>query len=298
MRPLSNRLVDRLRSALTMPELEGTRYTLESELGRGGMGVVYAVVDRQLDRRVAMKVLANTLNQGDIDTLHKEAKVIARLEHPGIIPLYDAGSLGDGRFYYTMRIASGRRLDRFLVETGNRAERFRVFERIAETVGYAHSRGVIHCDLKPQNIMVGEFGEVFVLDWGIARSLAPSGEKQIAGTPRYMAPEQGVAEGVVDTRTDIYALGLILAGIAGAEAPRPLLAIASKAAAADPAMRYQSAAALAADVVRFRDRLPVEAYRENLWERLLRFVGRNWTLVLLLVAYLAARILMYFLHRA
>ncbi|MCX6619644.1 MAG: serine/threonine-protein kinase [Acidobacteria bacterium] len=245
-----------------------------------------------------MKVLAVPLeDDAAAAALVEEAKIIARLEHPGIIPLYDAGRLPDGRCYYTMRIAAGLRLDRFLAATANRAERLRVFERVCETAGYAHSHGVVHCDLKPRNIMVGEFGEVFVLDWGVARRLAASGREQIAGTPLYMAPEQAAAGGAVDARTDVYALGVILSEIAGEDAPRPLRAIAAKACSTGPAARYGSAVALAADVVRYRDRLPVEAYRENPWERLRRFVERNWTLALLLAAYVAVRVILFFLRR-
>ena len=289
MKPLSDRLLGHLQEVLAAPELAGTRYEAEAELGRGGMGIVYAVRDRELDRLVALKVLQVTLDE---EALRREARTIAGLEHPGIVPLYDAGRLADGRFYYTMRLVAGQRLDAYLAGGPALADRLRVFDRVAETARYAHSRGIVHCDLKPGNIMVGSYGEVFVLDWGVARALAEVRE-ELAGTPRYMAPEQR-AGGRVDARTDVYALGRILKEMAG---PASLQAIARKAAAEEPDERYPDVAALEADLARFRERLPVTAYRETMLERAGRFAGRNQTLLLLLGAYLVARIFFFLLRR-
>jgi len=143
------------------PDVSGTRYELLSVLGRGGMGVVYLARDTALDREVALKV---------VDREAGEARVLARLEHPGIVPVHDFGELPDGRVYYAMKRVRGERLDRWLTPDRGVGERLAVFLRVCDAVAFAHARGVVHCDLKPENVMVGEFGEVLVLDWGIART--------------------------------------------------------------------------------------------------------------------------------
>jgi serine/threonine protein kinase len=120
------------------------------------MGVVYLAEDRELGRRVALKVLNRTGLE--------EARMLASLEHPGIVPVYDSGTMPDGRVYYAMRLIDGVRLDQYRDALPGL---LRVFERICETVAFAHARGVAHRDLKPQNIMIGKFGEVLVLDWGV-----------------------------------------------------------------------------------------------------------------------------------
>ena len=176
--------------------------------------------------------------------------------------------------------------------------RLRLFEKICEAVAFAHNRGVIHCDLKPQNIMVGEFGEVFVVDWGVARPI-DGAVLPAAGTPQYMAPEQASASAqTLDTRTDVFALGRVLEDLMTGPAPRPLAAIARKASARDPADRFGDVRQLAADVGRFLDGLPVMAYRDTVPERLARFCRRNQVLLLLFGAYLAVKIILYFLSPA
>ena len=184
-----DRLLDHLREVTTTPDLSGTRYEIEREIGRGGMGVVYRARDTQLDRTVALKVI----EAGPRD----EPRTLARLEHPGLVPVYDSGTLPDGRTYYAMRLVEGKRLDEFLCDERSLAARLRVFGKICEAAAFAHEQGVVHCDLKPQNIMTGAFGEVFVMDWGIANTRAPG-----AGTPPYRCPEASRTPG-----SDIYALG-------------------------------------------------------------------------------------------
>ncbi len=271
---LSDPILDRLRQVAALPDLTGTRYELESEIGRGGMGVVYAARDRDLDRRVALKVL-------DVP-LAGEAQLIARLEHPAIVPIYEAGTLADGRGFYAMKLVAGARLDRYLAGSPSLAERLRVFRRVGEALAFAHVRGAIHRDLKPQNVMVGEFGEVYVMDWGV---------DAVAGTPAFRAPDARL-----DQRSDIYALGALLQFVLPAAAPAALRAIAAKAMSADPAARYPDVPALLADIERFQDGLAVQAWSEPLWHRLRRFGSRNAVLLWLLAAYAAVKFLLFFLR--
>jgi serine/threonine protein kinase len=290
VRWLSDRALERLRGDAEPPDLAGTPYRLREELGRGGMGVVWLADDLRLERQVALKVLAaGEAVPGAAERLLAEARIVARLEHPGIVPVHDAGTLPDGRVFYAMKLVRGPRLDEHLARLATTAERLRVFVRVCEAVAFAHAHGVIHRDLKPENVMVGEFGEVLVLDWGVAKALrgpaAAAGgaagaagphatsEGTVVGTPAWMAPEQarGALE-EVDERSDVFALGgilfFLLAGrvpapgeAAPVGVPRRLRAICGKARAAAREDRYEGVAGLGADVERWLDGLPVQAYR-------------------------------------
>jgi serine/threonine protein kinase len=272
---ISDRVLHYLRSVTDAPDLSGTRYHLIREIGRGGIGTVYLAHDPALDREVAIKILDDP----------REARTIAKLDHPGIIPIHDAGTLPDGRAYYVMKIVQGARLDDWLLRHTGLPERLRVFVRICEPIAFAHARGVTHYDLKPANIMVGEFGEVLVLDWG-----TPG-----AATAQFMAPEQacGAEPG---PRADVFALGRIMGILLKTETPipRPLLSIQRKATEINPALRYDGARAMADDVAGWLDRTPVQAHRESLWERVARLFARHRTLAGLLMAYLLMRILLSF----
>jgi serine/threonine protein kinase len=265
---------------------ENHRYEIGQEIGCGGMGVVYKAWDSYLERTVALKV-------GNSEPIEPEACILAGLEHPGIVPVYDAGVLSDRRHYYVMRLVEGKRFDEFLSLENSLAARLRIFLRVCEAVEFAHSRAVIHRDLKPRNIMVGNFGEVFVMDWGIARS-ARSAASTNAGTPPYMAPESVEVSGL---RVDVFSLGRILEDTMREARPRPLVAIGKRASAADPAHRYRDVAALARDVANFLDRLPVSAYRESIFEGAARFASRNRVLLLLLVSYILVRFALFFVRR-
>jgi serine/threonine protein kinase len=280
--------VERLRAAAAWPDLDA-RYEVTGVAGHGGMGTVYIARDRALDRDVAVKVLDLADHRGSrAARLTREAHILARLDHPGIVPIHDAGLLPDGRAFYVMKLVKGKRLDE-LVESGlDRGGRLDVFARILEAVAFAHAQGIVHRDLKPQNIMAGEFGEVFVMDWGVARDGADA-EPAIVGTPGFMPPEQEDGLTSIDSRADIFALGVILAQLLGAPAPAPLTAIAAQASHRNPASRYQSVEALAADIVRFRNHEPVDAYRESMAERFLRFYRRYELPFLLLLAYIVMR---------
>jgi len=250
---LSDSVLDHLRHVAALPDLSGTRYELESEIGRGGMGVVYAARDRELDRRVALKLLDMALAG--------EAKLIARLEHPAIVPIYETGALPDGRAFYAMKLVSGAGLDGYVAGLPSLAKRLGVIRRVGEALAFAHARGAIHRDLKPQNVMVGDFGEVYVMDWGV---------EAVAGTPGFRAPEARL-----DQRSDIYALGALLAFVLPETAPPALRAIAAQAMNPDPDARYPDAPALLADIERSQEGLAVEAWSEPWWHRLRRFGARN-----------------------
>lgn len=173
MKHLTAETLAHLRTVIELPDFTGTRYRNVVHLADGGMGRVYRAEDEELQRPVAIKVLnAWQADPGAARRMLREARVIAGLEHPGIVPVHDVGSLPDWRVYYVMKLVQGRRLDEFCREEPERGVRLRVFERICETVAFAHARGIVHRDLKPQNVMVGAFGEVLVLDWGIAKILA------------------------------------------------------------------------------------------------------------------------------
>lgn len=210
-----------------LPAMLG-RLVMGEVLGRGGMAVVLRAHDQELDRDVAVKVLQEPFDN-DADLVERflaEARVSSHLQHPGIVPVYDVGRTADGRPYYTMKIVDGDTLKQ-LVEAkrhplGARSRLLEVFARVCDTVAFAHARGVVHGDLKPSNVMVGSFGEVQVLDWGLARALhAGAGDVtesrtagRVVGTPAYMTPEQARGDvGGIDCRTDVFGLGGILCEI-------------------------------------------------------------------------------------
>ena len=268
---LSDRVLDHLRHVAALPDMAGTRYELEGEIGRGGLGVVYRARDRELDRAVAFKVMDAAMA--------KEARIIAQLEHPAIVPVYETGTLPDGRSFYAMKLVTGVRLDEYLAALHSLAERLRVLRRVGEALAFAHSRGTIHRDLKPQNVMVGEFGEVYVMDWGV---------EAVAGTPAFRAPDAQL-----DHRSDIYALGALLQCALPVPAPPALSAVAAKAMSANPAERYDSATALLADIERYQEGRAVEAWKEPLGHRLRRFGSRNAVLLWLLAAYAGVKFLLF-----
>jgi len=328
MTSLSDEALEHLRRVADWPEFTGERYRVVELLGTGGMGAVYLADDHELDRQVAVKVLgAIGPDDGSGARLLQEARILGRLEHPGIVPIHDVGRLSDGRCYYVMKRVRGERLDRHASAGRPVSDLLRIFERVCETVAFAHAHGVVHRDLKPDNVMVGEFGEVLVLDWGVAKlldaapvappqaggpSMHPGGTRQgtVLGTPGYMAPEQERGDvDRIDARTDVYALGALLRflltgapppvatdAVPGTRQSRPmprrLDAICRKAQAPEPADRYASVAALAAEVARFRTGEPIEAYREGPIERLARVARRYRVPILLVLAYLAMRVLL------
>jgi eukaryotic-like serine/threonine-protein kinase len=333
---LSDEAITRLRAAGAEPDLAGTRYRLIERIGSGGMGSVYLAEDATLGRRVAIKILDVPDSGGDLAArLQREAHILANLQHPGIVPVHDAGTLADGRVFYAMKFVEGERLDRCSERAGTLPGRLRIFQRICDTVAFAHTRGVLHRDLKPENIMTGPFGEVLVMDWGVAKILratristpAETAREQprdgsgtlavvlsrapletahgaVLGTPGYMAPEQ--ARGDVerlDERADVYSLGAVLQFLVAASTrgtqttPRALAAIARKAMDADPAARYASASELGQDIARYLDGLPVLAYPENVLQKIARWGARYRLAIVLVLTYLVVRALLIFWSR-
>jgi eukaryotic-like serine/threonine-protein kinase len=329
MKRLSDGVVAKLQAEMQVPDLTGTRYNVVRYLARGGMGTVWLAEDMVLKRRVALKVLDLVVSADDLAArLLQEARILASLEHPGIVPVHDAGTLPDGRAFYCMKYVEGQTLAQHISNKGL-ADRLRLLERIAEPLDFAHARGFIHRDLKPENVMIGGFGEVLVMDWGLAKARHPdlkpaenstiaqpwqtglrvTGQGGISGTVGYMSPEQARGDPKADHRTDIFSLGAILwfmlTGAASGEplalagsVPRSLRAICEKAMAADPKARYQSGREITTDIAHYLNDEPVSAYPENLLERASRVLARHRTAVILVGVYLLMRILFILLaHR-
>jgi len=291
MTSLSDAAVKHLRAIADLPDLSETKYRLGAPLGRGGMGTVYLAHDAELDRDVALKVV------GPLGIrLSDEAKILARLEHPGIVPVHDVGVLPDGRVFYAMKLVRGERLDAVFASSLTLLDRLRIFDRICDAVAFAHSQGVIHRDLKPANIMVGQFGEVLVLDWGVAAFRQRETSPTVVGTAGYMAPEQSRGESA-DERSDIHALGVILEQLLPAPAPKSLRAVCAKASAEQPSGRYQNVSELAEDLRRYREGLPLSAYRETLMERAARVATKYQLPIALIAAYVLMRALLLLFAR-
>ncbi len=295
------------------------RYEIRGRFASGGMGEVFRVHDGDLGRDVAMKV-ARSRGAGarDLRRFLAEARLTARLEHPGIVPVHDVGVDVDGRLWFTMPLVAGATLAELLARPEDAGpSRLRLLEillRVCDTLAYAHAAGVVHRDLKPSNVIVGAYGEVYVVDWGLARSAAaPESAGGIVGTPSYMAPEQAIG-GDVDARADVYGLGAILYRIlcgrrpyaerttpeetltavrAGPPSPvdaldsampPELVAICARAMARDPSERYSGVLELASDLRAWTEGRVVRAYERGAWAELRKWIARNKALASALLA--------------
>ncbi len=260
----------------TTPGVAVERYEMRGSVGQGGMGQVDVVRDRWLDRDVAKKVLHDGVR--DV-RLAREAAITARLEHPGIVPIFDTGLDEDGRRFYTMRLVRGQTLMDALnaASLPKRLDHIRALLAAANAVAHAHSVGIIHRDLKPSNVLLGRFGQVQVVDWGIALDVDADGRPE--GTPGYSHPGQ-LAGNAVSTTHDVYALGRCLLHLLGgarpidaakppSNAPPELVAIAHRAVGPDP---YADAAAVAVDLEAYLDGRRVSAHDYSTRELLSRFV--------------------------
>jgi tetratricopeptide (TPR) repeat protein len=220
------------------PEVSAAHYVTEREIARGGMGKIVAAEDRRLHRRVALKSLLDPA--GDhITRFQREALITARLQHPGIVPVYEAGKWPNGEPFFAMKLVSGRPLDKVIAEASRLEDRLAIIPRLAaacDAIAYAHSQRIIHRDLKPGNVLIGDYGETVVIDWGLAKDLdatdthdsykrdpkpKPARDEAttqsstltiagaVMGTPAYMAPEQARGE-PLDQRADVFSLGAML----------------------------------------------------------------------------------------
>ena len=220
------------------------RYLIGRELGSGSVGQVIEARDQHLGREVAIKILhdGEGLSRDGIARFVAEAQITAQLEHPSVIPVHEIGIMPGGMPYFSMKLVKGRSLDdvinhmrigdRDMLRQYNYLARLRLFQRICQGMAYAHAKGVVHRDLKPANILIGEYGEVQIMDWGLAKTVKStlpdyddalvstvrqaSGMNTyggaIAGTPAYMSPEQARGDFVhIGPASDVFALGLILA---------------------------------------------------------------------------------------
>ena len=227
----------RIAASVPRQNLEA-RYTDHGQIGQGGMGTVRLMRDRSLLREIALKKLdpSHAVNEDQVQRFLLEAQITGQLDHPNIVPIHELGRDAEESFYFTMKMVEGSTLAEAIESAGeSRLEPDRLAEflqaliKVCEALSFAHSRGVIHRDVKPSNIMVGQFGQVYIGDWGVARLLPLSddtgSERRVAvsaetvidspgsiiGSPAYMAPEQveGVHE-AIDARTDVFAVGATL----------------------------------------------------------------------------------------
>ena len=287
-----------------MPTVPG--YRIEEEVGRGGMGVVYRAWQFEVDREVALKLLLapGLQSPASLQRFLHEAKVVARLDHPNIVPLYEAGE-ADGVPFFSMKFIKGGSLDKKPKPFGSR-EAARFIACTARAVQHAHGRGILHRDLKPGNVLQDEAGQPHVTDFGLARelqadySLSPAGA--LIGTPSYMAPEQASGTAVLTTEADVYAIGAILYELLTGRPPfegealevlqrvigqepipprqlnarvnRDLETICLKCLCKIPEKRYRSAAELADDLERFLKGEPIEARPASVIERFSRWCRR------------------------
>jgi len=301
------------------------RYQILGEHGRGGLGRVSRAHDRELGRDVAIKELISRGHVSEVRFL-REALITARLEHPGIVPVHEAGRWPDGTPFYAMKLVAGRPLRDLLAERTTVDERIALLHHViavADAIAYAHGRNIIHRDLKPANVIVGDFGETVVIDWGLAKDLSASEDDRVSGgparpdrddgltsagavlgTPAYMAPEQARGE-PVDPRADVFAIGAMLWELCALEKLPPsyagqrhtilrragidqdLATIIDKALDPDPARRYPDAGALAADLKAFKAGARIAARRYSPLAMLTHWTRRHRALALAVAIALA-----------
>ncbi len=297
------------------------RYVVRREVARGGMGIVYEAEDPDLRRRVALKVLRDDrASDAVLKRLHREASIVAQLRHPNIVTVHEVGTARDGDralSYIAMDYVDGRTFADVLADrAAPRAELLRILEDVARAVDHAHSRGVVHRDLKPGNVLVETGGRAVLTDFGLAR--APDADKRLTlshdvlGTPHYMSPEQVRGRTrEADARADVWGLGVMLyEAVAGrrpfegrtpAEVYESILGtdpkslesadadiVCQKALDKDPAQRYATAAEFADDVARLRRNEPVLARRASVLHRLMRKASRHRAALALASVALAA----------
>ena len=307
------------------------QYKFIRSIGFGGMKAVLLVYDMDIGREVAMAMMPDFRERPkeDLDRFICEARITARLEHPNIIPVYDMGLDGNGAPFFTMKYLRGEILSQYLnrvrcgdpeaVSTYTTDRILQIFIRVCNAIQFAHSHRVVHLDIKPNNVSLGDYGEVSVLDWGLAAEMVTGsdGRKQLAreiytGTPGFMSPEQIAGGRALDERSDIYSLGALLYSmlalhtpLAGRkpeevldaalqdripppseaapdrDIPDALESIVVKAMAFRPDDRYLSVAELKADVTSFREGFAPRAENASALRRAALFVNRNFIVTML-----------------
>lgn len=315
---------------------DSTKYIYGKEIGRGGMGAIISTHDMDTRRNIVTKVLLRTASKKALLRFIEEAQITAQLEHPNIVPIYDIGVNNEGNIYYTMQHVKGDSLQTIIEKSENQnlgkgfeysLSRFlQILVDVSNAVAFAHSKKVIHRDLKPDNIMLGEYGEVILMDFGLAKILTNESpeeveelidvvtstrtdinemltlEGDIAGTPKYMAPEQ--ANGDIkgqDEQTDIYALGAILFACIAKKppipgnsvhevlqnviegrrhplpesTPREIVAIINKAMAVEKTNRYSSVKEFSNDIKLYMQGYSISAKEDSIGEVCIKLIKRN-----------------------
>lgn len=327
------------RSPVPLPHESSERFSLIEVIGSGANGEVYLAKDLNIQRHVAVKFLKREAlsGEGGISRFIHEARVTARLQHPGIVPVYDLDFTDDGRIFYSMGRIEGESLGWILENSSQeRLDALRqpnafvsLILKMCETIAYAHSKGVVHQDIKPDNIMLGSFGEVLVVDWGTSSDISGSdgtGAARLMGTPAYMSPEQANCK-QVDERSDVWCIGATMFHILFGRFPAiiaepgifwehkrkgriaeptpaerlavsaPLVSIVLKTLQADPDRRYPTVLALAEDLRNFQAGLAVSAHRDTIAGFLARWYRRRrstiWTGFLVMILFAAIGWFMY-----
>ena len=327
----------------SLPVKPQERYRFIRSIGFGGMKSVLLVRDADTGREVAMAIMPDFRERPrrDLERFVREARLTAKLEHPNIVPVHDLGIDRSGSPYFTMKYLHGQSLASVLrrlrkndpeaVERFNLVRLLQIFIRICNAIEFAHSRGVGHFDLKPENVNIGEFGEVVVLDWGLARRFEQDdSDGRNKGTPGYMAPELISAGGPpADARSDIYSLGGILyamlaltnplsrlpveevlrrtvtgevippsdAAPEGRYVPGALEAICMKAMALQPEQRYGSVSELREDIFAFQTGYAPKAENASPLKHAGLFIGRNMFIVLIMLTVFLTGALLYLYFR-
>ena len=327
--------VDGIQKPPAFRQKTNRQYKFIRSIGFGGMKAVLLVYDMDTGREVAMAMMPDFQNrsQADLTRFMYEARITARLEHPNIIPVYDMGLDKQGAPFFTMKYLHGCTLAMILHRLRNNDPEasqeypqnrlVQVFLRVCNAVAFAHSRNICHFDLKPGNIYCGDFGEVQVIDWGLAGHESESGESgKMKGTPGYMAPELLSPSGKVGKSSDIYALGAILyailtldspgAGMAQQEVLRrtaagkidppsfynsnispSLEAICMKAMALRPEDRYNSAVELRREIQETLSGYAAKAENASVWRNILLFIRRNIYTVIIFILLMTTGLLAY-----
>ena len=326
----------------------GGRYKFIRSIGFGGMKAVLLVEDRDTGREVAMAMIPDFRDRPhrDLERFAGEARITAMLEHPNIVPVHDIGIDASGAPYFTMKYLRGVMLEKIVRElrSGDADtlaryplfRRLQIFLRVCNAINFAHSHGVCHLDIKPGNINIGDYGEVVVLDWGVARMLDDAGRAKLddlrpKGTPGYIAPEylNPASADQVGIRSDIYSLGGLLytlltlqaplAGLSvgsilrrtaagalprpslaapGRDIPASLEAVCMKAMARKPAARYSSVQELRDEITAYLAGFSTQAEHAGPFRRVALFTARHWMTLLLVAALLLIAALVWALLNA